>query len=433
MKRRIKRLFILLILVVCGVAYREIQAEKKRTKSFLLHETLIKLINPDRFKVKLKMVPPRWMEEQIGEDFKEFLERGISKKQVDATYAVIKKIYPHSWIVRYRIINKELYRYFPEGEAISLENNGMERAIKTLMQFHSFKDMDFILSYVDGVPLTPDLMPGGFYLTSDKKLQAPLLFSAKVKNTPYIVLIPDWRSLTEWWANDIRDVLDHKKEAVWEKKKEMAIWRGSLTRQMRLKLCQLSSQHPDDLDAKLNTKADDPTLQRQIEKEGLFGEKVSWKEFLACKYLPTLDGVCCAAPAFQWRLLSGSLTLKQESDEIQWFYRMVLPDLHYLPIKNDLSDLTQKIEWARAHDQECKEMAERACQFVLNHLMMEDVYLYFHLVMKHYSALQKLDRGELLKEVKADPRWVNIHFRNKLKKKVKKNHLEGYVSTCTPY
>lgn len=430
MKKKIP-IILLLSIFLCGIGYNEIKKNKKAARKFNQFETSIKLINVNKFNAKLQKSAPLWMQEQIAEDFKEFLKSGISKRQVDATYTTIKKNYSHPWIVRYRVINNCLYRFFPKGEAISLENNDTELVLKTLMRFRSFPDMDFILSYIDGVPLSDNSIPEKFYFTANREEQAPILFPAKFKNTPYVILIPDWRSLGRWWAKDIKDVLAHTKEQPWEKKREFALWRGGLTKSIRLKLCQISSQYPHYLDAKLNVKVEDPILQEKIEQEGLFGGKVSWNEFLACKYLPTLDGVCCAAPAFQWRLLSHSLTLKQESEEIQWFYRALSPYVHYLPIKNDLSDLIEKIEWAKAHDQECRAMTERASEFALNNLMMEDIYLYFHLVMKQYASLQKLDRKELLKEVKADPQWVNIQNRNRLKKE-KKNQV-GYMNGCSPY
>lgn len=424
-------LFIGSVFFISDTIHRNIDKKKQSEKRHLRHETLAKLIDKKTFKDKLRKDPPGWMKEQIAEDFKDFTERGVSKRQVDETFAVTRKNYPHPWIIRYRIINNELYRYFPKDEPVSLADNPVEKALKTLLHYSNFKDLDFILSYIDGVPL-PD-MPKEFYFTSSKELQAPILFSAKVKNTPYIVLVPDWRSVSEWWASDIKTVLGKMGEKQWEHKKETAVWRGSLTKAIRLTLCQLSVQYPQYLDAKLNLKSDDPVLQEKIEKEGLFGNRVSWDEFLDYKYLPIVDGVCCAAPALQWRLLSNSLTLKQESDEIQWFYRAIEPYTHYIPIKNDLSDIIEKMQWAKTHDPLCKEIAEHSTNFVLNHLMMEDVYLYFYLVMKQYSALQDLDKKEIITEVKEDSKWVNIQHRNKLKKRAIKENWPNCISTGTPY
>ncbi len=399
-------------------------------KNYLQHETMISLLDEKKFLTKLQEHPPTWMKEQIAEDFQEFNEKGISKAQVDETFIQLKKNYPHPYYIRYRILNNQLYRYYPTGELISLSGNGTERAIKTLLHYKRFKDMDFILTFEDGIPLAHT--PHGFFHTPSKDLQAPLLVSAKLKNTPYTVLIPDWRSISKWWASDLKTILSKMPEKPWHMKRSFAVWRGTLTKNIRLKLCEISKAHPDYLDAKING-VEDPILKDKLQTQGLLGNRVSWEEFLDCKYLPIMDGVMCASPALQWRLLSNSLTLKQESDEIQWFYRALQPYIHYLPIKNDLSDTIEKLQWAQAHDDLCKQIADNSTDFVLKNLMPEDIYLYFYLVLDRYSSLQNLSKKELEREVSKDPRWVNIHFRKELKKKAKSQHMKGYTSSFSPF
>jgi len=372
-------------------------------------ETLSHLLDEEKFLHKIQSSPPGWMEEQIAEDFSNFLSKGISKTQVDETFSQIRKTLPHPRIIRYRIINNELYRFFPEEEPISLADNNIEKALKTLLHYCSFKDIDFILSYFDGIPHRK--LPNDFHITANKELQAPILFSAKKKAVPHIILIPDWRSVSDWWASDISTILPLMKKIPWEKKKDFALWRGSLTKAIRLKLCEISSQNPTFIDAKLNQKVSDPLRQEDLGKKGFYGQRVSWEEFLQSKYAFTVDGVCCAAPAVQWRLLSNSVTFKQESDEIQWFYRAIQPNIHYIPLKNDLSNLVDKIEWAKQNDSLCREIADRSTEFALNHLMMEDVYLYFSLVLKKYGSVQNLNRRVVEKEMKKNPNWVNIHYR----------------------
>jgi len=70
-----------------------------------------------------------------------------------------------------------------------------------------------------------------------------------------------------------------------------------------------------------------------------------------------------------------------------------------------------KIEWAKQNDSLCREIADRSTEFALNHLMMEDVYLYFSLVLKKYGSVQNLNRRVVEKEMKKNPNWVNIHYR----------------------
>ena len=120
------------------------------------------------------------------------------------------------------------------------------------------------------------------------------------------------------------------------------------------------------------------------------------------KYLPVLDGHMCTYPGFQWRLLSGSVCLKQESDQTQWFYYALKPFVHYIPIKNDMSDLLEKVAWARAHDAEARAIGEAGKAFALENLMQEDVYYYLHLALTKYAKLQAIDFQRLKKDTEKD-------------------------------
>lgn len=355
------------------------------------------------------------MREQIAEDFQGVED--LSKEAIDAAFEQVKGLSP--MVARYRIISNELYRYFGENEPISLTDNSTEKAIKTLIQRIRFPDMDFIISYFDGYPL------GGI---SPSALKAPLLVSAKLKQAPNGILIPDWRSIGHWWMSDIKSV--KKAQIPWEKKRTFALWRGGFTKPIRKRLCEISLEHPGLLDARFSSEPSEIEAQRVL--EGLMGERASWEEFLSCKYLPYVDGVMCAAPALQWRLLSRSLTFKPDSDEIQWFYRPLQPLVHYLPVKSDLSDLIQQLEWAKSHDAECKQMTDEAYQFAKENLMYGDVLHYFSLVLKRYASEQSLNGMELKREMKEDPRWVKIQDRSFLRKAAKKGRWARFCFEATP-
>lgn len=402
-----------------SIGYRSYKKERYTQKKYLIRETNYPLLNEEKFLSKLEKIPPAWMEEQLGEDFQDF-SNGISKEQVDSTFLQLKKNYPHPYYVRYRILNNQLYRYFPEGELISLSDNGTERALKTLLHFKRFKDLDFILTYEDGIP-SPNT-PDQFFHTPAKALQAPILAGAKTKQTPYVILIPDWRSIADWWASDVKTILALQKP--WHEKQPFAVWRGGLTKDIRIKLCEISLESPDLLDAKL--------VDDSVSLKHLIGNRFSFEEFLNYKYLPNVNGVIAAYPAFQWRLLSNSVTLHQVTDEIQWFYRALKPYVHYVPVKHDLSDLVEQIQWSKNHDDLCKQIADNATEFVLNNLMTEDIYLYFYLVLSRYSSLQHLPK-ELEQETLKDPCWAKIQSRKAQRKKAKAEGMTKYQPSFTPF
>ena len=69
------------------------------------------------------------------------------------------------------------------------------------------------------------------------------------------------------------------------------------------------------------------------------------------KYQINIDGTV-AAYRFPYLLGGDSLVLKQDSDYYEHFYKDLVPFTHYVPFKHDLSDLLEKIQWARDHDDE---------------------------------------------------------------------------------
>lgn len=400
--------------------------EKKMPK-----ETWISLLNEKKLLQKLSEPLPVWMDQQLSEDFAPFQEKGISKEAVDATFVKIRSTLPNEMLIRYRVVEGKLYRYFPEGESISLRDNTTEKALKTVFHYMDVDNIDFIFSYIDGIPAPG--VPEGFYLLENEELQAPILSPAKTGTPPYLILMPDWRSVCHWWAGDITSTLQESSAHPWEAKKDSAFWRGTFTNAIRLKLCQLTNEYPDQIDAKLIMRTNVPELDQIIEKQGLFEERVPFASFFEYRFLPTSDGVCGASPAYQWRLLSNSLTFKEQSDQVQWFYPALKPYVHYIPVEGEYGDLIEKMNWARENEEFCQEVIANSTEFVLSNLMMEDVYRYLYLVFQKYASLQSLDEATLKREVKNDPRWICIQRRRKMRRKVEKISLEGYTLSPTPF
>ncbi len=185
----------------------------------------------------------------------------------------------------------------------------------------------------------------------------------------------------------------------WREKEDKAFWRGStaggfLTAATwdhiaRSQLVLLSLKYPGDLDARFNhvtqCSIDVPKI---LKNRGMISGTVSRGDHLTYKYLIDVDGNSCAFERCFWLLLSNSLVIKQQSPNIQWYYGALEPYKHYLPINQDLSDLKEKIEWARQHDAEAQKIASQASQFVEENLSNEDILVYFYHLLKAYAALR---------------------------------------------
>jgi Glycosyl transferase family 90 len=376
----------------------------------------------EKFLEKIACLPPEWMTAQLEADFKD--TRPITADGVQKVYETIaKRVLPGS-CQHYRILNNQLYQY-SEGGHVASRDSLTEKALKTLLSQIRVPDVDFILIPMDGIP--EKHMPADFYLMDDPRDQVPVLGNAKLKEpkTRSVVLIPNLVVLSESWFNMADEILKLNGKTPWIEKKRVAFWRGGtsdvnvlekntgdFSPTPRWNLCTLSLRVPEKVDARFYT-ADSPTLRQAVSRAGLLSPFVSKAEHLQCKYLPDLDGHMCSSPGLLWKLLSDSLTLKQESDQVQWFHKAILPYVHYLPIANDMSDIVEKIVWAEMHEKEVLQMIENAQDFVSKHLMYEDCYRYLYLVFKKYAAYQAIDFRELKRRIKKDPHWINIQYRKR--------------------
>ena len=154
----------------------------------------------------------------------------------------------------------------------------------------------------------------------------------------------------------------------------------------RVKLAILSHQYPHALDAHLTAVVQcEPEIPALIQTKGLMGRWVDQVDQLKYKYLVDVDGNSCSFERYFWSLLSNCVVLKQITPNIQWYYGGLIPYEHFVPVKEDLSDLLEKIEWTRTHDKEAKQIAENATAFIQNELSIEDVFVYMTHLLQEYA------------------------------------------------
>ena len=77
---------------------------------------------------------------------------------------------------------------------------------------------------------------------------------------------------------------------------------------------------------------------------------------------------------------------KQESKYYEHFYRDLLPGTHYVPIKSDLSDLVDKIRWAKDNDESVRKIGSNGRQYAVDNLLPKDIFCY-HAVLFEVKEL----------------------------------------------
>lgn len=78
------------------------------------------------------------------------------------------------------------------------------------------------------------------------------------------------------------------------------------------------------------------------------------------KYILEIDGESNTWDATAWKLNSGSVIFKVESIWQEWWYEEYKPFIHYIPIKDDFSDLQEKYHWCESHQEECEIIIKNA-------------------------------------------------------------------------
>ena len=74
------------------------------------------------------------------------------------------------------------------------------------------------------------------------------------------------------------------------------------------------------------------------------------EEALKYKFLVSIDGETAAWKRPEWIMISESVLLKTTTKFYQWYYDGLIPWLNYIPVRPDLSDVMEKIDWAKKND-----------------------------------------------------------------------------------
>ena len=172
----------------------------------------------------------------------------------------------------------------------------------------------------------------------------------------------------------------------WSARSDEIIWRGSVTG-MGLSSLDPSLQHhpgvvqrlrmatrclPLDVDFRFVPGGGGDKLDVVLKKAGLIAERIPTETWLKHKFAIDIDGFSNAWDNLFHRLLMGCCVLKVGSNFgfKQWYYDQLEPFHHYVPVRADMSDLEEKIDWVRSHDNEAREIAANG-QALANSLTWE--------------------------------------------------------------
>lgn len=349
----------------------------------------------------------RLSDERIDKELSYYKDKGITLKDLQNVKSLINAHGLH--IAHFEIVNNKIYSKYLPFLTTSYRATYIAEHIGVILQKHKIPNVSFFVSTMD------DAEGYAHFLSevSETKTLAPIFVFAKSKNPEYdnhYILFPDDYTLAKkgeglWagWNTISQEVLRGSDQSPWEDKINTLMWRG-------LRSDDHSGFAFYPWETKINTlmvpsKSADTSISADTPRQYLvdlsnanpnlidakFAGGVSKEEQIKYKMSIVMDGHTSTYPGFLWRLLSNSVTFKQETDNEQWFYDYVKPWVHYIPVKQDLSDLLKKIDWVKTHDQEAKKIADQSTKFVQNNLMMPHIDRYIIKLLTKYSKLQKFN------------------------------------------
>eukprot|EP00397_Hematodinium_sp_SG-2012_P054142 GEMP01065093.1.p1 GENE.GEMP01065093.1~~GEMP01065093.1.p1 ORF type:complete len:278 (+),score=45.52 GEMP01065093.1:299-1132(+) len=197
---------------------------------------------------------------------------------------------------------------------------------------------------------------------------------------------PSWKYMTkEKWAYHSSDGLNPERP---EHSELLAQVRNESNWFLwpRVRLCQLSTLVPSMIDAKI-TNSGFPHLSQLYRDANITATgRIPIEAQLGYRYAIHIDG-SATSDRLYWMLKSKSLVFIQETPLKVWAHRGLLPYHHYVPVREDLSDLVDKIQWAEAHPLEAAAIVEAADEFASMWMNYDAVLYYFHAALKQYSTV----------------------------------------------
>lgn len=288
-----------------------------------------------------------------------------------------------------------------------------ERIVPDIEVFINKRDFPIITKH-DNEPYEQIYDMENYKLVSHRYNKYSPILSMVTSNKHSDIPMPtheDWARISseegKFFAPDCRDYR-YNLSKPWSQRIPTAVFRGASTgcgvtvdTNPRLKLAYLSSVSPVEngyklLDAgitKWNLRPrkimGNPYLQLIVPRSLPFWNKdtnglvntMSPEEQANYKYVINVDGHVNAF-RLSLELSMGCVVLLGDSKYRTWYRRYLIPYVHYVPVKEDLSDLFDQIRWCRNNDQKCEEISRNAKSFYDTYLSKNGIldylqYLFF--------------------------------------------------------
>lgn len=257
-----------------------------------------------------------------------------------------------------------------KSEISFIDHGGYESRSESTIQL-------FIEAF-DQIQDEDNLLDNNFYVSTDdvsSNINNSLTFG--YTNSNGVVLCPDF-TFDKYVECGINSYHETVKKIVAKGNRKHSIdklfWTGNLaTQPLRSKLLQIGNLHTDKMEI---IPMDWKRLSQRGSMHG-FTNYTSFEDHAKYKYL-----IDCGAQGYSGRLkflLHSNRPLflvDRDKNKQEFFHHQLVPFTHFIPVKGDLSDLIQQLEWAEDNYDKAIAIANNAREFAINNLNKKAVIKY---------------------------------------------------------
>jgi hypothetical protein len=325
--------------------------------------------------------------------FKDLHGTGVTREQIDEFDHASPEAKGWFCLFRVQIIDQKIYAHCYTASLMERANMWLTGLQKVVDQY-KIKNVDLVIPLGDGLPTF-----------NNRKVTMPIFCSDSLNlEDRNIILVPDLYTMS-FWAGLYEKIKAAHCVHSWGSKVEKVFWRGAGTggeynlstyeKFVRSTLVMMSSSFPEKIDARFAgpiqfVQDQDGALEKKFNSLSLMAPRIDEVDHLTHKYLISMDGNVSAWVRPLWIMASNSVLMFQHKYH-QYYYAALEPWKHFVPLKEDISDIFERFDWLKSHDNEAKQITENANRFLEAAMKPEHVTEDLAFLLNSYASLQRFD------------------------------------------
>eukprot|EP00927_Polykrikos_kofoidii_P060982 TRINITY_DN55875_c0_g1_i1.p1 TRINITY_DN55875_c0_g1~~TRINITY_DN55875_c0_g1_i1.p1 ORF type:complete len:617 (+),score=93.51 TRINITY_DN55875_c0_g1_i1:150-2000(+) len=373
--------------------------------------------------------PPAWVSDQLNHDFATWMgrDRPFSLEELDAFEASMEASGRGEKFCRFRVRSWGIFHCdFDRTKYFELLGT-MRTALHVLQATAFLPDLDFFLYVDEAFGLAPVGDAEAVATWSElANVSVPVLVQAKVEGLPG-VLVPWWAYLQlDWTALYRGRLMKASEQTPWEQRHPTLFWRGSDTGCIlpndacgsanggrvgfcscadwdgltwtsfpRSRLVLASMLMPRRINARYTKDVVHRVAATAYDTAGLWVDQIVPPEaHVDYRYLMYVDGTSFSDRLY-WLMLSGSTIFRASSRLRVWLDAVLRPWEHYVPVREDLTDLVDRLDWAREHEMQAVAIGENGSNTASEMLSIEaNLFYLYHVLLRIAAGIEGGDALE---------------------------------------